>query len=93
MHLDFNTDQFGRVIGTPTLSFTGIGFFYWTYVNSSSITFNPSTTTSTFTITGNNLFGIQLGGLTLGWTERSNYYFSVNMDSDYTKNAVRVEQK
>jgi hypothetical protein len=93
MHLDFNTDQFGRVIGTPTLSFTGIGFFYWTYVNSSSITFNPSTTTSTFTITGNNLFGIQLGGLTLGWTERSNYYFTVNMDSDYTKNAVRVEQK
>ncbi len=93
MHLDFNTDASGRIIGTPTLSFTGIGFFYWTYVNSSAITFNSANSTSTFTMTGNSLFGIQLGGLTLGWTERSTYYFTVNMDADFTKNAVRVEQK
>ena len=93
MHLDFNTDQFGRVIGNPTLSFTGIGFFSWTYVNASQINFNSSNTTSTFTITGNNLFGIQLGGLTLGWSNRSNYFFTVNMDSNYEQDAVRVEQK
>jgi hypothetical protein len=93
MHLDFNTDQFGRVIGNPTISFTGIGFFSWTYVNASQINFNTSNTTSTFTITGNNLFGIQLGGLTLGWTNRSNYFFTVNMDSDYKQDAVKVEQK
>jgi hypothetical protein len=92
MHLDFNTDQFGRVIGNPTLSFTGVGFFSWTFVNASQINFNSSNTTSTFTITGNNLFGIQLGGLTLGWSNRSNYYFTVNMDSDYKNNAVKVEQ-
>jgi hypothetical protein len=47
MHLDFNTDKFGRVIGNPTLSFTGVGFFSWTYVNSSQINFNSSNTTST----------------------------------------------
>ena len=93
MHLDFNTDQFGRVIGNPTLSFTGVGFFSWTYVNASQINFNSSNTTSTFTITGNNLFGIQLGGLTLGWSNRSNYFFTVNMDSDYKQDAVKVEQK
>jgi len=93
MHLDFNTDQFGRVIGNPTLSFTGVGFFSWTYVNSSQINFNSSNTTSTFTITGSNMFGIQLGGLTLGWSNRSNYFFSVNMDSNYEQDAVRVEQK
>ena len=93
MHLDFNTDQFGRVIGNPTISFTGIGFFSWTFVNASLINFNSLTTTSTFTITGNNLLGIQLGGLTLGWTNRSNYYFTVNMDSDYKQDAVKVEQK
>lgn len=93
MHLDFNTDEFGRIVGTPTLSFTGIGFFYWTYVNSSAINFNKTTGTSTFTMTGNSLFGIQLGGLTLGWTERSTYYFTINMDAAFSKNAVRVEQK
>ncbi len=93
MHLDFNTDQFGKVIGNPTVSFTGIGFFSWTYINSSLINFNSATTTSTFTITGNNLFGIQIGGLTLGWTNRSNYYFMINMDSDYKNDAVKVEQK
>ena len=93
MHLDFNTDQFGRVIGNPTISFTGIGFFSWTYINASQINFNSLNTTSTFTITGNNLFGIQLGGLTLGWSNRSNYYFTVNMDSDYKQDAVKVEQK
>ena len=92
MHLDFNTDKYGRVIGNPTVSFTGVGFFSWTYVNSSQINFNSANTTSTFTITGTNLFGIQLGGLTLGWTNRSNYYFSVNMDSDFEKEAVKVEQ-
>lgn len=93
MHLDFNTDAMGRIIGTPTISFTGIGFFYWTYVNASAITFNIANTTSTFAMTGNSLFGIQIGGLTLGWTERSTYYFTINMDTDFTKNAVRVEQK
>ena len=92
MHLDFNTDKYGRVTGNPTISFTGIGFFSWTYVNSSQINFNSANTTSTFTITGTNLFGIQLGGLTLGWTNRSNYYFTVNMDSDFEKEAVKVEQ-
>lgn len=93
MHLDFNTDQFGRVIGNPTVSFTGVGFFSLTFVNASLINFNSFTTTSTFTITGNNLLGIQLGGLTLGWTNRSNYYFTVNMDSDFKQDAVKVEQK
>jgi hypothetical protein len=39
------------------------------------------------------MFGIQLGGLTLGWSNRSNYFFSVNMDSNYEQDAVRVEQK
>ncbi len=92
MYLDFNTDENGRVIGSPTVSFTGLGLFSFNQINSSDITFNSSNGNSYFTITGSTVFGFQFGGATIGWTSRSNYMFTVNMDEANTKNAVHVEQ-
>ena len=92
MYLDFNTDASGRVIGTPTISFVGLGFYSWSQVNMSMITFNANTSTSYFTITGNNMIGIQIGGLTLGFPSRTNYSFIVNMDDAATNDAVIVHQ-
>lgn len=92
MHLDFNTDMYGRVIGNPTISFTGIGLVTFSQVNASNITFDPKTGNNYFTITGLSAFGFQVGGGTLGWSTRSNYLFTVNMDDANTKNAVYVEQ-
>lgn len=92
MHLDFNTDMYGRVIGNPTISFTGIGLVTFSQVNTSNITFDPKTGNNYFTITGLSAFGFQVGGGTLGWSTRSNYLFTVNMDDANTKNAVYVEQ-
>jgi hypothetical protein len=90
MYLDFNTDASGKIIGTPSISFVGIGFYSWSQINASQITFNPSSTTSTFTITGVNLLGIQIGGVTLGWPSRTNYYFTVDMDEK--NSSANVEQ-
>ena len=90
MYLDFNTDASGKIIGTPSISFVGIGFYSWSQINASQITFNPSNTTSTFTITGINLLGIQIGGVTLGWPSRTNYYFTVDMDEK--NSSANVEQ-
>ncbi len=92
MYLDFNTDENGRVIGSPTISFTGIGLFSFNQINASNITFNAANGNSYFTITGSSVFGFQFGGATIGWTSRSNYMFTVNMDEANSKNAVRVEQ-
>ena len=91
MYLDFNTDENGRVIGSPTISFTGIGLFSFTQINASNITFNSSNGNSYFTITGSTVFGFQFGGATIGWTSRSNYIFTVNMDEANTKNAVHLD--
>ena len=93
MYLDFNTDASGRITGTPSLTFVGTGFYSFTQINISSITFNPLTHTSTFTITGNYLIGIQGFGATLGYTSRANYYFRVNMEEDAEDDAVSVHQK
>lgn len=92
MYLDFNTDASGRIIGTPTISFTGIGLFSFTQINMSAIKFNPASGANTFTITGINVLGVQFGGLTIGWSSRSNYIFNVNMDEANSKDAVHVEQ-
>ena len=92
MYLDFNTDANGRVIGTPTISFSGIGIFSFNQINMSTITFNPISGNNFFTITGNNLFGIQLGGMTIGWTSRTNYFFTINMQEANASRAAQVEQ-
>jgi hypothetical protein len=92
MHLDFNTDNYGRVIGNPSISFTGNGLVSFSQINASNITFDSKSGNNYFTITESTVFGFQFGGATIGWTSRSNYFFTVNMDDTNTKNAVYVEQ-
>lgn len=92
MHLDFNTDMYGRIIGNPTISFTGNGLVSFSQINASNIFFDSKSGNNYFTITESTIFGFQFGGVTIGWTSRSNYLFTVNMDDTNTKNAVYVEQ-
>ena len=80
MTLLFNTDTYGRVVGNPSLIFSGITLFTWNQVYLSPISYNLANHTSTFTISGTATFGISTGGTVLGWVSRETYQVVVNTD-------------
>ncbi len=90
LNLAFNTKSDGSINGAPSLYFSGIQLFGWQPQQTSLIAFNSSTYTSTFSVTGVVVFGIQLGGgTTLGWTSRLTLYVTINMSED-AKNPVVI---
>lgn len=80
MSLTFNTDASGRIIGNPTISFSGITLFNWQQTNMSNINFNPFTFTNSFVITGVANFGISNGSINLSWTSSLNFEVEINMN-------------
>jgi hypothetical protein len=78
LNLSFNIGNNGSIIGTPSLYFSGINLFSWQPFQSSMISFNPQTYISTYAITGLTVFGIQLGGLTIGWSSTITFYIRIN---------------
>jgi hypothetical protein len=93
LHLYFNTDASGRVIGNPTISYTGFGLFSWQQVNISNISFNTNSLVSTFTISGTNTYGIQVGGMTLGWSAMKDFLVIINLDELSSKLVTLIEQQ
>lgn len=93
LHLYFNTDANGRVIGTPTISYTGFGLFSWQQVNMSNIAFNTNSLISSFTVSGINTYGIQVGGMTLGWSAIKNFLVTINLDELSSKLVTLIEQQ
>lgn len=94
LNIAFNTNTNGSIYGTPSIYFTGINLFSWSPQQTSQISFNPSTFTSTFTITGNVVFGIQFsGGFTIGWSTTTTFYVIINMDDAVMYPVVIFEQK
>ena len=90
LNISFNTNKDGSINGTPSIYFTGINLFSWQPQQISKISFNPSTYTSTFTITGTTIFGIQFtGGFTIGWTSSQTFNVKINMD-ELEKNTVTI---
>ncbi len=80
MTLLFNTDAYGRVVGSPSLIFSGITLFTWNQGYLSPISYNLANHTSTFTISGTATYGISMGGTVLGWVSRETYEIVVNTD-------------
>ena len=80
MSLLFNTDTYGRVVGSPAIIFSGITLFTWNQSYLSPISYNLANHTSTFTISGTATFGISTGGTVLGWVSRETYQVVVNTD-------------
>ena len=80
MSLIFNTDTYGRVVGNPSIIFSGITLFTWNQVYLSPISYNLANHKSTFTISGTATFGISTGGTVLGWVSRETYQVVVNTD-------------
>ena len=80
MTLLFNTDTYGRVVGSPSIIFSGISLFTWSQGYLSPISYNLANHTSTFTISGTATFGISTGGTVLGWVSRETYEIVVNTD-------------
>lgn len=80
MTLLFNTDTYGRVVGSPSIIFSGITLFTWNQGYLSPISYNLANHTSTFTISGTATFGISTGGTVLGWVSRQTYEVVVNTD-------------
>jgi hypothetical protein len=86
MNIAFNTNADGSINGNPSLYFSGITLFGWQTQQTSQISFNPNTSTSTFAITGVATFGIQIGGgATIGWGSNITFYVTLNMDENATK--------
>ena len=94
LHLNFQTNSFGQVIGEPKVYLTGIGLSGWQQVSVSAISFNKALTTSTFIVHGVTTFGISFsnGGMTLGFTMERDYLFNITMESFFSNKAVYVEQ-
>jgi len=96
LNLWYETDIYGRVVGTPTLFYSGITAFQtWTQLLVTNIQFNQNNYTSSFTIGGSNLYGINVLGQNLGWTSSSRYIITVSMDSNYGNDGkvnIKTEQ-
>jgi hypothetical protein len=80
MSIVFNTDTYGRVVGSPSLIFSGLTLFSWNQSYLSPISYNLANNTSTFTISGTKTYGISMGGTVLGWVERVTYQIVINTD-------------
>ncbi|TRZ81370.1 MAG: hypothetical protein D4R91_07685 [Sediminibacterium sp.] len=80
MSIVFNTDTYGRVVGSPSLIFSGITLFTWNQSYLSPISYNLANHTSTFIISGTATYGISMGGTVLGWVERVTYQVVINTD-------------
>jgi len=80
MSIVFNTDTYGRVVGSPSLIFSGITLFTWNQSYLSPISYNLANHTSTFIISGTATYGISMGGSVLGWVSRETYQVVINTD-------------
>ena len=80
MSLVFNTDTYGRVVGSPSIIFSGISLFTWNQGYLSPISYNLANHTSTFIISGTATYGISMGGTVLGWVSRETYEIVINTD-------------
>ena len=84
LNLWYETDIHGKVVGTPQLFFTGLSFLQtWTQLIISAILFSQNGYTSTFSLGGTTLYGINLYGQTIGWTNSSKYIIKISMDSNF----------
>ena len=80
MSIVFNTDTYGRVVGSPSLIFSGITLFTWNQSYLSPISYNLANHTSTFIISGTATYGISMGGTVLGWVLPHSFEIVVNTD-------------
>lgn len=80
MSLVFNTDTYGRVVGNPSIIFSGISLFTWNQTYMSPISYNLANHTSTFIISGTATYGISTGGTVLGWVLPHSFEIVVNTD-------------
>lgn len=83
LNLWYETDIHGQVIGNPQLFYTGITFLQiWTQLTTTNIIFDKNKLTSTFSIGGTKLYGINVFGQNIGWTTSSKFIITINMDSN-----------
>ena len=92
MNISYNLGPNGEIIGTPSLYFSGLHLFKWQPTQTSMVSFNNNTFTSTFAITGTTSFGIQLGGTTIGWSSNITFYITLNND-ELNSNPVQIYSK
>jgi hypothetical protein len=92
MNISYNLGANGEIIGAPSLYFSGLHLFKWQPAQTSMISFNNNTFTSTFAITGTTSFGIQLGGTTIGWSSNITFYITINND-ELNLNPVQIYSK
>jgi len=92
MNISYNTGANGEIIGAPSLYFSGLHLFNWQPAQTSVISFDKNSYTSTFVITGTTTFGIQLGGITIGWSSNITFYITI-INNELNLTPVRIYSK
>ena len=55
----------------------------WTQLYVTEIQYNASNNTSTFTIAGSTLYGVNIFGQNIGWTSKGGFNISINMSPSF----------
>jgi hypothetical protein len=78
----FETDNAGRVIGTPIMFYSGVNILQtWTQLVVTKIEFNPVTSTNTFSIGGKTIYGLNIYNQLVGYEHTGGFNISVNMNN------------
>lgn len=90
LNVEFKSDKFGMVVGSPSISFSGLRFFSWNQTSSYPIASNQQTYTSSFYVSGKAEFLLGFGNSVLGVGGNTTFKITINLDQ-YSSQIVKIE--
>ncbi len=90
LNVEFKSDQFGMIVGSPSISFSGVRMFSWNQTSAYPVSSNQHNYTSSFYISGKAEFLLGIGNSVLGVGGNTTFKITINMDEN-SKQIVKIE--
>jgi hypothetical protein len=90
LNVEFKSDQFGMIVGSPSISFSGVRMFSWNQTSTYPISSNKNNYTSSFYISGKAEFLLGIGNSVLGLGGNTTFKITINMDEN-SRQIVKIE--